>query len=130
MTEPVDLDEYPAGHRGRKAYVFVPSLGKVVAGCYAYPTGGSWEVYPEYGGPERVASRRTGSVQVMRDIGEYVSPVDGERITSRSQHREHVRRHDLIEVGNERIGSMDKPQDSGNRLGYDIKQALERARAG
>lgn len=37
----------------------------------------------------------------MPDIKPYKSMVTGEMITSRSKHREHLKRHDLIEVGNE-----------------------------
>lgn len=40
--------------------------------------------------------------QVMRDIGEYVSPIDGTFISSRSQHRDHMRRHGVIEMGNDK----------------------------
>lgn len=129
MAEAIDLNEYPEGYRGRKVYVRVRSLGKIVAACYVQHTGSGYELLPEYGGPA-FADKRHGSVQVMKDIGEYTSPVDGERVTSRSAHREHIRRHDLVEVGNEAIGSMERPQDSGHRAGYDIKRALERARAG
>lgn len=125
MTD-VDLKEYPAGYRGRKTYRRVRSLGKIVAACYTYYTGSGYELLPEYGGPE-IENRRSGTVQVMRDMGGYVSPIDGSYIGGRSEHRDHVRRHDLVEVGNERIGSMDRPQDSGRRAGYDIKRALESA---
>ncbi len=38
---------------------------------------------------------------VMGDIGEYTSMIDGSRITSRSQHRSHLRQHGCIEIGNE-----------------------------
>lgn len=38
---------------------------------------------------------------VMSDIQPYKSMVTGEMITSRSAHRDHLRRHQLIEVGNE-----------------------------
>lgn len=38
---------------------------------------------------------------IMRDQGEYRSVITGEMITSRSQHREHLRQHNCIEVGNE-----------------------------
>lgn len=38
---------------------------------------------------------------VMPDINSYKSVVTGEMITSRSHHREHLKKHDLIEVGNE-----------------------------
>jgi len=38
---------------------------------------------------------------IMSDLREYPSIVTGEMITSRSQHREHLRQHGCIEVGNE-----------------------------
>ena len=41
---------------------------------------------------------------VMNDIDDYrvVGPEYGKLITSRSRHREYLKRHNLIEVGNER----------------------------
>lgn len=71
--------------------------------------------------------RASGSFYVVRDIGEYTSPVDGTRITSRSAHRDHIRRHDLIEIGNEKVGASAHKQSTGS-AGRDIKNALERAR--
>lgn len=127
MTD-VDLREYPKGHEGRKVYVYVPGNG-LVAACYVCRNGGVLQVAPEYGGPA-IENKRTDGPQVMRDMGEYTSVVDGSRIGSRSEHREHVRRHDLIEVGNERIGGMEKPRDTGRRVGHDIKDALQRAKMG
>lgn len=41
------------------------------------------------------------SSYVRGDITPYKSMVTGEMITSRSEHREHLRKHDCIEVGNE-----------------------------
>lgn len=38
---------------------------------------------------------------IMRDQGEYRSVITGEMITSRSRHREHLREHNCLEVGNE-----------------------------
>ena len=38
---------------------------------------------------------------VQGDIQPYQSMVDGTMITSRSQHRNHLRRHNCIEVGDE-----------------------------
>lgn len=50
---------------------------------------------------------------VMSDIDEYrvVGPEYGKLITSRPKHREYLRKHSLIEVGNERgpIRSRDNP---------------------
>ena len=42
---------------------------------------------------------------IMPDIKPYKSMITGEVITSRSKHREHLKRHACIEVGNE-IASM------------------------
>jgi hypothetical protein len=38
---------------------------------------------------------------VMNDIQPYQSMIDGSMITSRSQHRAHLKAHKCIEVGNE-----------------------------
>lgn len=59
-------------------------------GCY----GGRW--LPE-GEP-----MGTGPL-VMPDITPYHSVIDGSLITSRSHHRAHLREHNCIEVGNERL---------------------------
>lgn len=58
----------------------------------------------EYGShlKERVAP------DVMGDIQPYQSMVNGQMITSRSQHREHLKAHGCVEVGNE-VREMLKP---------------------
>lgn len=45
-------------------------------------------------------------LQIMPDIAPYKSMVTGETITSRSKHREHLKRHSLIEIGNEVTAHM------------------------
>lgn len=40
-------------------------------------------------------------VQLVSDISGYRSMADGSWISSRSQHREHLKRHNCIEIGNE-----------------------------
>ena len=40
---------------------------------------------------------------VMADIQPYRSMVTGEMIMGRRQHREHLRQHGVIEVGNEKL---------------------------
>ena len=42
---------------------------------------------------------------VQPDIQPYKSMVDGSMITSRSQHRAHLRQHNCIEIGNEKMES-------------------------
>lgn len=53
-------------------------------------------------------------VHVMTDIKPYRSMIDGGMITSRSHHREHLREHGCIEVGNDsslekRRGQLQSP---------------------
>ena len=50
---------------------------------------------------ERVIS----PVMVMGDIAPYKSMIDGSIIQSRSRHREHLKDHGCIEVGNEKMKS-------------------------
>ncbi len=45
--------------------------------------------------------------EVMPDIQPYQSMVTGETITSRSKHRQHLRDHGMVEVGND--SSLSKP---------------------
>lgn len=40
---------------------------------------------------------------VCGDIEPYISQIDGSVINSRSRHREHLRDHGCIEVGNEKV---------------------------
>ena len=42
---------------------------------------------------------------VMPDISPYKSMIDGSMIMSRSVHRDHLRQHGCIEVGNEKMES-------------------------
>ena len=60
---------------------------------------------------------------LMKDIKPYRSMADGSIITSRSKHREHLRRHNCIEVGNETKYLQPKPLTSPPGL----KEALLRA---
>lgn len=41
--------------------------------------------------------------EIISDIQPYISMVDGSVITSRSKHREHLKAHGCVEVGNEKM---------------------------
>ena len=61
---------------------------------------------------------------VMADMKEYQSPLDGSVVRSRKHHRDHMKRHDVIEVGNERIKpGLKKDYNPGNIRG-DIQGAI------
>jgi len=51
------------------------------------------------------------TAMVMGDIQPYRSMVTGEMITSRSAHREHLKAHRLVEVGNETKHLTPKPKE-------------------
>ena len=53
--------------------------------------------------------------QIMLDIQPYKSMVDGSMITSRSKHREHLRQHNCIEVGNEKMQNTPPPVQNNRR---------------
>lgn len=50
------------------------------------------------------------SAEIMPDIEPYRSMIDGSMISSRSQHREHLRRHGCVEVGNDSSVVNARPQ--------------------
>jgi len=59
---------------------------------------------------------------IVPDIQGYQSQATGEWIGSRSQHRDHLKRHGLIEIGNEK--QVNKPREP-DRAG--IRRAAEEA---
>ena len=62
-------------------------------------------------------------IHVLPDIKPYRSMADGTWITSRSQHREHLKAHNCIEIGNETKYLQPKPFTSPPGL----KETLIRA---
>jgi len=74
------------------------------------------EAIPE----EQYESEPQVDYHVMPDIQPYQSMVDGTMIGSRAQHREHLRRHGLKEIGNE----MKYLQPKANLKGTGQKEAL------
>lgn len=65
---------------------------------------GSWREYP------RAATRPVGSgLQIIPDIEPYRNVIDGKVIGGRRQHRDFLRAHGCIEVGNERVQRREAP---------------------
>jgi len=52
---------------------------------------------------------------VIPDIAPYKSMIDGSMITSRSVHRDHLREHGCIEVGNEKMETKYTPISNESR---------------
>lgn len=64
---------------------------------------------------------------VIPDIEPYRSMVTGERIRGRSHHRQHLKQHQVVEVGNEPIRQR-KPKPMPPIV-PDIKRAIEELRS-
>lgn len=63
---------------------------------------------------------------VMKDIEPYRSMIDGSIITSRSKHRQHLKDHGCVEVGNDSsLGKPRKQLESPPGLTNSIKYAFE-----
>lgn len=62
---------------------------------------------------------------VVPDIKGYQSMATGEWISSRSKHREHLRQHRLIEIGNERIEHKPKGPDRA-AIRKSVEEAVRR----
>lgn len=91
---------------------------------YIYRDGKMVEVGADY-----VPAPRTTSFQVMPDIKPYQSMIDGREITSRSRHREHLRAHGCIEVGNETKHLMNPEKDGRPKPLPGLRQDLHQIAA-
>lgn len=86
-------------------------------------------VYHEKDGEVLLDKREQNTARgpfVMPDIAPYQSIIDGSEITSRSRHREHLRQHGCVEVGNER--PRERPKEIAPGLKHDVIAAYHKAR--
>jgi hypothetical protein len=85
-------------------------------------------IYHEKNGEVLLDKReRVGAApMVMNDIKPYQSVIDGSEISSRSRHREHLRQHNCVEVGNERLPPRKYEPPPG--LKEDLLRAIKKGR--
>ena len=81
--------------------------------------GDNWVLVPK----DQVAPREPSGPYIMPDLEPYQSPIDKSVITSRSHHRAHMKAHDVIEVGNERMKTHRKELSRSERR-EDIARTL------
>ena len=65
-----------------------------------------------YSAPER---SDLPTPMILRDIEPYQNMIDGKMISSRSEHRELLNRHNCIEIGNEKMETRVAPAQSSRR---------------
>lgn len=122
-----DLYEFPAGHVGRKTYVSVQGHSRSIPALYTYRgTDGRNHVLPEYGGSDEYFARGAGPM-IMADISPFRSPVDNSVIQGRASLREHNRRNDVVQIGNDKVTRYERAPMK--KAGHDIKRAIETARS-
>lgn len=63
--------------------------------------------------------RKIVAPNIAPDIAPFISPVDGKLVSGRSDRREHMKRHGLIEVGNEKLKGKRKEYND-----HDIKSDI------
>lgn len=125
-----DIYEFPSDHIGRRSYVTVRGHTRSVPIIYTYKgADGLNYVRPDYGGTYDGAHLQTDyaaglCITHFADIQGFVSPLDGSLVSSRPQLTEHCRRHDVIQVGNDK---WNVPDDRAplDRPGHDIKRAID-----
>jgi glycine cleavage system H lipoate-binding protein len=76
----------------------------MTSGCYRKNYDGiKWSRSTRLPGADALRPQQT--FVVMKDIEPFVSPVDGNVVGSRSALREHERRHNVRQIGNDWAGS-------------------------
>ena len=85
----------------KRSYVMIEGqLREKVGDNHAIINGENWYCISGTWAP--AGSSPSSAPMIMPDIAPYRSVIDGSEITSRSRHREHLRAHGCIEIGNEK----------------------------
>jgi hypothetical protein len=88
------------------------------------PTVGREEAEKSWEEKQKQPTRMANMVQ--SDIEGYISQVDGSWISSRSQHRNHLKQHKMIELGNDPI-TQHKPVEIDRKSQEARKRAIAEA---
>jgi hypothetical protein len=83
-----------------------PDNSVIIRGVKHFCFAGRWE--PAGSGP--------ASFTIIPDISPYRSVITGETISGRAQHRQHLREHGCIEVGNEPVRPPERTWDATKDL--------------
>jgi hypothetical protein len=120
----MDLYDFPSDHIGRRTYVSVSGHVRSVPKYKTYRgSDGRNHLLPEFGG--EVFNENTGPY-ILPDKSPYQSPLDGSYVTSRSQHREHMIRHNVIEFGDAPVPTGQRNRDTHAPVsGYDIARSIK-----
>lgn len=117
----IDLHEYPSGHVGTRHYVSVRGYSRSIPRYKTFRGQDGYNyVLPEFGGTEMPCT--SGSPFLLPDKMPYISPMDGTAVSSRSTHREHMRKHGVEEAPDMPVQARrDEPDKS---IPHDIIRAM------
>lgn len=113
----VSREEYEAAHRGRRSPAKPFKLKRIKRGTWVFDRK-TQKLVPAAQYRQQVQAK--SGPMVVSDIEPYVS-TRGEVVSGRRQHREYLRRHDLVEVGNEKLPPRKMEIPDARR---DVAQAL------
>lgn len=106
-----DLYEYGADYIGRKVYVSVRGHSRSIPKYKTYKgRDGYNRLLPAYGGDAFDAVDY--APDFIPDKSAYLSPLDGSVVEGRTAHREHMRRHNVVEAGDLKIGDLSRGRDN------------------
>jgi hypothetical protein len=125
MAENLELYEFPSDHVGRKTYVSVGGHSRSIPKYKTYRgADGRNHLLPEYGG--NWSGLGGSAATYIPDKGGYLSPLDGKFVEGRAAHRDHMKRHDVIEAGDMRVGEYaGRDRAPMRRVGEDIVRAIQ-----
>lgn len=123
MSDTTDLYEFPSDHVGRRTYVSVQGHSRSIPKYKTYRgDDGRNHVHPDYGGTWDGYARQ--AAYYMPDKAEYLSPLDGTVVAGRAAHRDHMKRHNVIEAGDMPLNLGDRDRAPLRTSSYDIARAL------
>jgi hypothetical protein len=119
--------EYPSDYQGRKTYVSVAGIDGLCPKYQTYVGGdGRYYLHPDFGG--NLDHMVENAPFLMPDKSAYRSPMDNTLVEGRRAHRDHMRKHEVVEAGDLKLGQMTANRESYGRLGAvgaDIKRAIQ-----
>ena len=124
MDGNLDLYDFPADHVGRKPFVSVRGHSRSVPKYKTYRgTDGYNYLRPEYGGD--YSGLGCQAPTILPDKSGYLSPMDGKFVEGRYEHREHMKRHNVLEAGDMKLGEYSgRERAPMPSMKYDIRRAI------
>lgn len=119
-----DLYDFAADHVGRKSYVSVRGHTRSIPKYKTYRgCDGRNHLLPEFGGTWDGLGNSAATY--VPDKAGYLSPMDGQFVEGRNAHRDHMKRHGVLEAGDMKLGEYaGRDRAPMPSLNFDIRRAI------